>query len=254
MTSLFDPLVDYYDAARPSYPDALFDSLTQLTQPLAGARIVEVGAGTGIATRGLRARGATVLPVDHGAAMLARLVHNDPRSPRPVRADAHQLPIRAGWADLVCYAQAWHWTDLRRATAEAARVLRPGGALAVWWNLVQADGVDWLDRQHTRLLAANPAWGRGKHHDRDWVGEFRSLGWAVQTAICTWSRTLPIEDYLTWMRSKSYVAAIGDGEADFLAAERASLLDAFPGGDVVEPFATELYVAHPPSVAPTRRD
>jgi SAM-dependent methyltransferase len=249
VTSLFDPLVEFYDAARPSYPDALFDSLAALTQPLEGARIVEVGAGTGIATRALRARGATVLPVDHGAAMLARLQERGAQFPTAVRADAHALPVRTGWADLVCYAQAWHWTDLRRATAEAARVLRPGGALAVWWNLVQPGGIDWLSRQHVRLAAANPEWGWGKHHDRPWVAEFQGLGWSVQTSVSEWSRRLSIDDYLLWMRSKSYVAAIG-GERleEFIEAERASLQQAFPEGDVQEPFATELYVARP--VAP----
>ncbi len=246
MTSLFDPLVDYYDAARPSYPAALFSSLAELTRPLAGARIVEVGAGTGIATRALRAQGAAVLPVDHSAAMLVRLQQRGSQFPTAVRADAHALPVRTGWADLVCYAQAWHWTDPARATSEAARVLRPGGALAVWWNLVQPAGIDWLARQHLRLAAAKPDWGWGKHHDRPWVAEFESLGWTVQASISSWSRSLSIADYLLWMRSKSYVAAIGGQRLEaFIAAEQASLEEAFPGGVVQEPFAAELYVARP---------
>jgi SAM-dependent methyltransferase len=246
VTSLFDPLVDFYDAARPSYPDQLLASLADLTQRLYGARIVEVGAGTGIATRALRSRGATVLPLDHGSAMLARLQQRGDVFPTAVRADAHRLPVRTGWADLVCYAQAWHWTDQPRATAEAARVLRPGGALAVWWNLVQSDGVDWLDRQHARIAAANPNWDWAERYQRHWVDEFEALGWTAQPATCRWIRSLPVDEYLTWMRSKSYVAAIrGDGLERFLAAERDSLLKAFPDGVVVEPFATDLYVARP---------
>lgn len=246
MTSLFDPLVDYYDAARPSYPDALFDSLAVLTQPLDGARIVEVGAGTGIATRALRERGALVLPVDHGAAMLARLQQRGAAFPTAVQADAHRLPVHTGWADLVCYAQAWHWPDPARATAEAARVLRAGGALAVWWNVVQVAGIDWLQSQVDRLAAANPGWDPGYRHDRDWEGEFAELGWRLETATCRWTRTLSIADYLTWMQSKSYVAAIDeDARRAFLLSEQASLEMAFPDGTVTEPFITELYVARP---------
>ncbi len=250
MTSLFDPLVEFYDAARPSYPDALFESLAALTRPLLGARIVEVGAGTGIATRGLRERGATVLPLDHGAAMLARLQARGAAFPPAVQADAHQLPVRSGWADLVCYAQAWHWTDYPRAAAEAARVLRPGGALAIWWNLVDAEGLDWVARQRARIDRANPGWGQGQHHSRPWVAEFESLGWSAQTATCSWTRSLHLDEYLVWMRSKSYVAAIGGQRLEaFLAEERESLLRAFPEGVVQEPFVTELYVLRPPPAA-----
>ncbi len=255
MASLFDPLVDFYDAARPTYPDELFTALVEFTRPLPGSRIVEVGAGTGIATRALRSRGALVLPVDHGAAMLARLQERAAAFPTAVRADAHQLPVRSGWADLVCYAQAWHWTDPPRAAAEAARVLRPGGALAVWWNLVQFHGVDWLESQHDRLAAANPAWDRGDRRDRDWIGEFEDLGWTVATAASSWTRSLPLDEYLAWLQSKSYVGAIPDSRrAAFLDSERASLLGTFPDATVVEPFVTELYVARPPTSAGRRGD
>ncbi len=259
MTSLFDPLVEFYDAARPEYPDAHFAALAALAGPIDGTRVVEVGAGTGIATRALRGLGALVLPLDHGGAMLRRLQSRGGAFPTAVQADAHALPVRSGWADLVCYAQAWHWTEPERACAEAARVLRPGGALAVWWNLVRPEGLDWLDRQHARIEAVNPGWGRGEHHNRPWVREFSSLGWSVATAETPWVRTLPLEDYLVWMHSKSYVAAIAalHGSAaldDFMAAERASLLEAFPDGRIVEPFVTELYVVRPPASADGGRD
>jgi len=105
--SVFDPLVDAYDAGRPSYPDQLYDDLERLTRPLAGTGVVEVGAGTGIATRALEARGARVVALDLGAAMLRRLRERNGRTPVVV-ADAHALPLGDGVADLVCYAQAWH--------------------------------------------------------------------------------------------------------------------------------------------------
>jgi ubiquinone/menaquinone biosynthesis C-methylase UbiE len=245
MTSLFDPLAEVYDASRPDYPDALFESLSALTQPLDGARIVDVGAGTGISTRALRARGATVLPVDHGAVMLARLQARDPQFPTAVQADAHHLPVKAGWADLVTYAQAWHWTDPPRATAEAARVLRPGGALAVWWNFAQIDDAEFLRLQLSRLwrYGVDPS----SHHFRPFSQEFQDLGWSVEHTTCRWIRSVPLDEYLLYLRSKSYIAALEpELLEDFIAEERASLRQAFPGGIIQEPFATELYVTRPP--------
>jgi ubiquinone/menaquinone biosynthesis C-methylase UbiE len=101
---------------------------------LTGALVVEVGAGTGISTRGLLASGADVVAFDLAPKMLERLRANG--SPGPGRllgvavGDGHALPLRSGVADLVTYAQAFHW--MRPAEAVTARrVLRPGGALAV---------------------------------------------------------------------------------------------------------------------------
>ena len=58
-----------------------------------------------------------------------------------------------------------------------------------------------------------------------------------------WSRSLPLDAYLVWLHSKSYVAALGDREAEFIDAERASLSAAFPDGIVLEPFSVHLVIA-----------
>lgn len=245
--SLFDPLADAYDQARPGYPDQLFADLELLAdRPVVGAGVVDVGAGTGIATRAMISRGASVLPVELGPVMLDRLRRRTPDLP-VVRGDGEALPLRSASADLVTYAQAWHWVRVPVAAAEAARVLRPGGALAAWWNDVDADDFHWYQRQQDRLEAMSPGYTR-EYRNRPFADELRWTGLfaEVATVTCRWHRELDIDLYETWLRSKSYVAAIGDRLEDFLAAERRSLLRSFPDGRIIEPFRTMLVVARVP--------
>jgi ubiquinone/menaquinone biosynthesis C-methylase UbiE len=130
--TVFEPVAADYDAYRPAYPDALFDAIEQYAGPLAGARVLDLAAGTGIATRQLTARGAAVVAGDLGADMLRVLRLRSPEVP-VVLARGEALPFRDESFDLVTCATAWHWIRQDRRAAEARRVLRPGGALAVWW-------------------------------------------------------------------------------------------------------------------------
>jgi SAM-dependent methyltransferase len=242
--SPFDALAHDYDAARPRYPDQLYDAVADLSAVAwRGARVADVGAGTGIASRAILARGARVVAVDIGEGVLGVLRDRD-AAPVAVIGDAHHLPLRAAAVDLVTFAQAWHWVDVPRAAAEVARVLRPGGALAVWWNEVDAVGEPWWDEQQERLEAGSPGYVRS-YRERPYGDELAATGaFAAVTAWHgRWQREIDLDTYERWLRSKSYVAALGDGLADFLAAERESLSRAFPDGIVREPFAVRLWVA-----------
>jgi len=226
----FEALVEDYDAARPSYPEALYDALP----PLSGTRVLELGAGTGKQLPGLLARGARLVSTDRGPNMLGRLHRCFPDVPVAV-ARAEQLPFAAGGFDGVCGAQMWHWVDAPLAAREVARVLRPGGWLALWWNDVLADGEPWYDAQQDRLEAASVTGYRRDYRTTDFPPALREVFSSVQQWSGTWRRTLSWELYERWLRSKSYVAALPDPEA-FLAAERASMGAAFPDGRIVEPF------------------
>jgi SAM-dependent methyltransferase len=244
--SPFDALASEYDAARPSYPDGLYDALDELAGPLDGALVAEVGAGTGISTRGLLSRGADVVAYDLAPNMLERLRANGSPGPGALLgtavADAHALPLRDGVADVVTYAQAFHWVRGPDAATEAARVLRLDGALAVWWNDSAAQGEPWWRRQQELLEQVVTAYRRD-YRVHDVAVDLRAAFAGVETAEVPWVRRLDVETYVTFLASKSYVASLGGRLQTFLDEQRAVLAEAFPDGTVEEPYVTRLWVA-----------
>jgi SAM-dependent methyltransferase len=125
----FGSAADRYDAYRPGYPaDAVVWALGE--RPL---RVADLGAGTGILSRLLRRLGHDVIAVEPDDLMRARLVDVSPGVTTLVgTAEAIPLPDRS--VDAVVAGQAYHWFDAARAHPEIARVLRPGGAFAAFWN------------------------------------------------------------------------------------------------------------------------
>jgi SAM-dependent methyltransferase len=132
-----------YDRARPRYPGALVERIVagirrgrplQDQQQNPGPIVLDVGCGTGIVARQFQAAGCRVLGVDPDARMadLAR------RHGLEVEVAAFEAWDSAGREfDAVLAGQAWHWVDPVAGAAQAARALRPGGRLAVFWNAFQ---------------------------------------------------------------------------------------------------------------------
>jgi SAM-dependent methyltransferase len=242
--SRFDVVAREYDAGRPSYPDALYDAIEELSGSfLAAARVADIGAGTGISTRGLLDRGAWVVAVDHGAQMLASLRARSP-GVSTVLADANELPFADAAFDLVTFAQSWHWVDLDRAPREVARLLRPGAAVAIWWNTADEGAESWLDEHRSRLRAAGQH-AIGARFQQAWESipsAFIELD--VETTQVRWERTVSKDVILNEVRSKSYIAELGTDEAAaFVERER----ELIPDGDLREPFVTQLAVVRIPA-------
>ena len=248
----FDTAAAQYAANRPSYPPALLDAIEELTaRPLAGARVVDVGAGTGIATALLNARGADVIAVEPGGGMAAEFRRAFPGVP-VVRGIGDALPLADACADLVTYAQSWHWTDPARSLPEAARVLRPGGALALWWN-TDAEGVTWIAEQGERLahrFGGNPAAARNGSGARAAAAGL-SHRFAFVRRTVRWSRRVPLDTHLANIGSHSVLLVQEERDRTaFLAEERAHLLARFPDGTVEETYDTDLLVAPAARPAP----
>ena len=142
-TSWTDPAVAVgYDRGRPGYPgEAVQFALT----PLRGRpdlRALDVGAGTGKLTSALCAAGIPTVAVEPAAGMLKVLKHTVSRA-QVLAGSAEELPLPDASVDLVTVGQALHWFDLDRALPEMARVLRPGGRLALFYNS-RDDSVAWV--------------------------------------------------------------------------------------------------------------
>lgn len=239
----FNAAAAQYAANRPSYPPALFDTIEELTgRPLAGSRVVDVGAGTGIATARLHARGADVIAVEPGDGMAAEFRRTLPDVP-VVRGSGNALPLTGHCADLITYAQAWHWTDPDRAVPEAMRVLRPGGALALWWN-TSADDVPWIAEASARA---------DRHFGLDLSAEKRDIHARVADPtgrldlvrrVVRWSRHVPIDTHLANLGSHSvFLTQSAERSAAYLAQERRHVLDVFPDGIVEETYDVILLLA-----------
>ncbi len=241
----FNAAAAQYAAHRPSYPPALLDAVEELTgRTLRGARVVDIGAGTGIATALLQGRGADVLAVEPGAGMAAELRRAHPCIPL-VRGDGNALPLADASADLITCAQAWHWTDPARALPEALRVLRPGGALALWWNMYALD-IPWIAAQAARIqhyFGLDPDEEKSGTSSRVADPEGRV---DFTRRLVRWSRSVPVDTHLGNLGSHSVFLVHADRAGAFLAEERARLLHAFPDGTVEETYDVDLLVATRP--------
>jgi SAM-dependent methyltransferase len=120
-----------YDRARPRYPDVLIERIVAVAP---GTRVLDVGCGTGIVARQFQAAGCQVLGVDP-----------DPRLAEYARNSGIDVEVSTfeGWEDAgrtfdaVVSGESWHWVDPLAGATKAARVLRPRGLLAVFWNTGQ---------------------------------------------------------------------------------------------------------------------
>ena len=135
LATTFDTAAELYERARPGYPRQLFaDLATSTGLQTAGARVLEVGTGTGQATRGLLERGWSLVTLEPGrelAAVARRVLAGRGDvdvvvSPFERWEAGDQTPF-----DLVFAATSWHWLDPQVAYRRAAELLRPGGHLAI---------------------------------------------------------------------------------------------------------------------------
>ncbi|MBA2700778.1 MAG: class I SAM-dependent methyltransferase, partial [Chloroflexi bacterium] len=129
----FETVAREYDRTRPGYPPALFDDLAELAGLRSGSRVLEIGCGTGQATRALAERGYSVVAIELGAELAALARRKLAAFPKvEIEVAAFEgWPLPAEPFDAVIAATAFHWIEPAVRVRKAAEALRHGGALAI---------------------------------------------------------------------------------------------------------------------------
>jgi SAM-dependent methyltransferase len=133
LRATFESAADLYDSARPEYPAQLFKDLIAIAALEPGDCLLEIGCGTGKASRPLLEEGFGVVCVELGEALARQARRNLAGFPFEVHvAPFEEWDGERGAFDLVFAATGWHWLDPAVRYRKAHGFLRPGGHLAFW--------------------------------------------------------------------------------------------------------------------------
>ena len=153
-TSRFSDRVEDYVRYRPDYPPALLAWLQDEQGVDRHWHVADVGAGTGISSRMFLDAGYRVTAVEPNGPMRAAAEQwlRDFPAFDAVDGTADATGLADASVDLVTVAQAFHWFDEEATRREFARILRPGGLAAIWWNTRRLGGTPFLEGYEALLL------------------------------------------------------------------------------------------------------
>jgi SAM-dependent methyltransferase len=241
-----------YRRGRPPYPDAVFSLLRSRCGLQAAARVLEIGAGTGLATGPLLAAGATVVAVEPGERLAAVLDADFGGERLQVCVSDFETADLAGPFDLAVAATALHWLDPNTSTERIARLVRPGGWLAAWWNDFgdvkrPTQFRDRLDEVYRDLLPAEPGYRSSRSYMLDterWRGQLTAGAYFedVEVEIIAWSQTLTAQTARDlWSTFPNIGELAAAARAEFLG-RLGAIIDEL-GGSVEDPRLTAVYTA-----------
>ena len=196
----FGKVAEHYERARPHYVAAAVDWAVAHLGLGAGARVLDLAAGTGRLTGALAARGFDVVAVEPDDGMRAVLAREH-LGVETLSGRAEAIPLPDGSVDAVTVGQGFHWFDTQRALAEMHRVLRPGGGFALLWNQFNRDDpllgpVDELLRVRRPPESRRPMW-RDRYDER--------LFGPLEERSFDERRPMSVDEVAAWVASASPV-------------------------------------------------
>jgi SAM-dependent methyltransferase len=239
---VFGEVAEQYDAARPSYPDALFDLILEHAGLGPGDPALEIGAGTGKATRGFLTRGIAVHALEPSPNMAAVLR----RSGVSVEDTTFEDWDSGGRTfPLVYAAQSWHWVQSADRYEKVASVLAPGGTVALFWNQGRKwDGElgaanDAVYEHHAPHLTGSGHWRLDRTLDE--LAAVPELT-GVAKRIVTWEQRYTTEAWTTLLGTHSDHRILPEEQRARLHAAVGQVIDAH-GGSVDVVYDTNCYLA-----------
>jgi SAM-dependent methyltransferase len=137
----FGRVAELYHRVRPPYSQEALDLAQEALRLTRGVLVLDLAAGTGRLTHELALRFAHVVAVEPNDEMRGVLAGRS-GDIRVLAGTAERMPLPDEFADAVFVGDAFHWFDGEAAVAEIARVVRPGGGVALLWNHWWSDGDD----------------------------------------------------------------------------------------------------------------
>jgi len=245
----FDKIASLYQSARPDYPEALFDDITAGLNP--GARILEIGSGSGKATVAFARRGFSILAVEPGAEMIRAAQEQLAAfgTVRFVQSTFEEWPLDESAFDLVVAAQSIHWVPPEIAFPKAVRALAPGGTLAVFGNVPMPLSTP-IRQEMARIYA---------RYNRDeqsrlaevWYLPSGPLPTLIAQSGCfrsamhksySWTRKYTSESYVALLGTLSSYLMMDADTRELLLADIAHTIDT-DGGELELGYETHLYLA-----------
>jgi ubiquinone/menaquinone biosynthesis C-methylase UbiE len=245
----FDDAAQEYERGRPGYPSEAIESLVRELHLDRRSVVVDLAAGTGKLTRDLTRRFEEVIAIEPLVAMREQLTRAAPAA-EALEGGAEHMPLTDASADAVFVAQAFHWFDGRRALEEIARVLRPGGGLALLWNTTPWERREgpWFSRLDELLERSRADLSvMRRHRSGKWREAFDGERRFEPLRAATFDnpqRVTP-DEFLANLASRSYIARLDPAARQQLLGEVSDLLSR-PGapieaGRVVVPMKTDVY-------------
>jgi SAM-dependent methyltransferase len=244
-----------YERGRPGWPRAVVD--------VAGlpptACVLDLGAGTGKLTRLLVGRFDRVVAVEPAQEMRRLLATLSPEA-EALAGTAQEIPLADAAADAVFAAESFHWFDDERALTQIARVLRPGGALVLMWNLPAGPWKPSIAAVEQLLTERGPKPGEVSYDPLDLGGpRYVSGEWRLALAETSFERlqearlpnpqTLDREGLVAFFASMSWLGDLPDEDRLPLLEEVRLLLAA---GEYRRLWETHLYWTRLPATPPER--
>ncbi len=252
-TQRFSDRTDAYVAARPHYPAALATLLARELGLAADAQVADIGSGTGISCEPFLAAGFTVLGVEPNDAMRAAAEREFAREPsfRSVNGAAEATTLAPASVDLATAGQAFHWFDHARFRAELLRILKPAGALALFWNSRRHDASDFM-RGYNDVLMQYSAEYRAKWKGDD-VGAKHAPAMEIVFGGRHWreaeldnSQTLDREGLIARADSGSYAPKPGDPQRAAMVEALHALFDRCAQNDCLQMvYRTRIFFGQP---------
>jgi ubiquinone/menaquinone biosynthesis C-methylase UbiE len=222
----FAAVAGEYERGRPDYPPAVPGALAAELALAPGARVLDLGAGTGKLSRALAAHGGLDVVALEPQPQLREILIGHLGPQRVIDGTAEAIPLADASVDAVTVADAFHWFDRGPALAEIARVLRPGGGLALVSTAPDWGQEPWADALGLLISERRPA--HPFFDDAPFEQSLRETpGWSAPRLLeVRAAQPASAERLLDNLRSMSWVAAMAGPDRDAMLGEARDLLAA----------------------------